>query len=47
MFFGGFCRFFLRPGSRVHCVHGFSPPETLVKTLAKNLVKDLTKDLVK
>ena len=30
--------FFLRPGSTVHCIYGFSLLKTLVKTLAKNLV---------
>ena len=39
--------FSLRPGSIVHCIYGFSLPETPVKILAKNLARNLAKNLVK
>ena len=44
MFLDGFQIFFLRPGSTVQCIYGFSPPQTLAKNLVKNLAQSLIKN---
>ena len=36
---------FLRPGFSAHCIYGFFPPPTLVKTLAENLTENLVNNL--
>ena len=45
--FGVFLCFFLRPGSTVQCIYGFSLPKTMVNMLAKNLVTNLFKNQIK
>ena len=37
-------RFFLSPGSNVHCIYGFFLPKTRVNTLTINLAKKLMKN---